>query len=351
MRLLSRGVRLAATDLSNHLACRHLTVLDLSVARGLRGNPEWRAPDLVVIQQLGERHETAYLAFLRERCATFENLRAIDSESDALRETLACMERGVEVIAQGSLAAGRWFGRPDVLRKVAKPSRFGEWSYEAYDCKLSRETKATTILQLALYSALLKEAQGVEPEFMYVVPPSQNFEAEEYRFAEYAAYYRYVKDRLEKACDNGAVDETYPEPCVHCEICRWFSECDAVRRGDDHLSLVAGIRRQQRTQLETWDTATMAKLAVMAIPLKENRCTGRAREWCGCVSRRACRWRGARKRNACMSCSLWWPTLASAGCRSLPRETCSSTWKAIRLLGCAACNICLDLRAWMRAGN
>jgi predicted RecB family nuclease len=269
MKLLSSGIRLAATDLSNHLACRHLTALDLSVERGLRSKPEWRAPDLVVIQQLGERHETAYLAFLRATCASFEDLREIKSEERALAETLACMERGVEVIAQGSLAAGRWFGRPDVLRRVAKQSRFGAWSYEAYDCKLSRETKATTILQLALYSALLKDAQGVEPEFMYVVPPSPNFDAEEYRFAEYAAYYRYVKDRLEKACDKGAVDETYPEPCAHCEICRWFRECDAVRRGDDHLSLVAGIGRQQRTQLEAWDTATMAKLALMEIPLKE----------------------------------------------------------------------------------
>ena len=124
------------------------------MARGLRSKPEWRAPDLVVIQQLGERHEAAYLAHLRATCGSFEDLREIKSEEQALRETLAGMERGVEVIAQGSLSAGRWFGRPDVLRKVAKPSRFGAWSYEAYDCKLSRETKATTILQLALYSAL-----------------------------------------------------------------------------------------------------------------------------------------------------------------------------------------------------
>jgi predicted RecB family nuclease len=269
MKLLSSGIRLAATDLSNHLACRHLTVLDLSVARELRSKPEWRAPDLVVIQELGERHETAYLAFLRDQCGPFEDLRSMESESSALRETLACMERGVVVIAQGSLAAGRWFGRPDVLRRVAKPSRFGEWSYEAYDCKLSRETKATTLLQLALYSALLKEAQGVEPEFMYVVPPSQHFEAEEYRFAEYAAYYRYVRARLEKACEDGTVDETYPEPCAHCEVCRWFSECDAVRRGDDHLSQVAGIRRQQQTQLKDWKAETLAKLAILPIPLTE----------------------------------------------------------------------------------
>jgi predicted RecB family nuclease len=263
------NLRLAATDLSNHLACRHLTSLDLSVARGLRKAPEWRAPDLVVIQELGLRHEAAYLEFLRDKGIAITDLRAIDNDASSLLETRRCMNAGAELIAQGTLQAGRWFGRPDVLRKVAKPSRLGDWSYEAYDCKLACETKATTILQLALYSALLAEIQGSEPEFMHVVPPGKNFEAESYRLAEYAAYYRYVRARLEKFCDDGQGDGTYPEPCAHCEICRWFRECDGKRRADDHLSLVAGITRLQRDQLERWDTPTMRQLAVFPIPLRE----------------------------------------------------------------------------------
>jgi predicted RecB family nuclease len=269
MKIVSNQIRFAATDLSNHLACHHVTSLDLSVARGQRIAPDWRAPDLVVIQELGARHEAAYLTFLRENASSFVDLRAIENEQEALRETVSCMQQGIEVIAQGSLSAGRWFGRPDVLQKVAKPSRFGKWSYEVYDCKLARETKATTILQLALYSALLTEAQQAEPEIMYVVPPGRTFTPESYRCAEYAAYYRYVRDRLEKACENGVAGQTYPEPCVHCDVCRWFSECNARRHADDHLSLVAGIRRQQRAQLEAWDTATMAKLAELPIPLEE----------------------------------------------------------------------------------
>ncbi len=269
MRDVSGQIRLAATDLSNHLACGHLTTLELGVARGERAAPEWRAPDLVVIQELGLRHEAAYLKSLDDGAGSLVDLRGIHDETRALAETRAAMERGAAAIAQGALAAGRWFGRPDVLRRVAKPSRLGDWSYEVYDCKLSRETKAATILQLALYSDLLGEIQGAQPEFMYVVPPGKNYEAEKYRFAEYAAYYRHVKARLAKACDDGQATGTYPEPCVHCDVCRWFEECDTRRRGDDHLSLVAGIRRLQRNQLEEWDTETMAKLAVLPVPLKE----------------------------------------------------------------------------------
>lgn len=263
------GVRLSATDLSNHLACRHLTSLDLSVARGQRGAPDWRAPDLFVIQELGLRHEAAYLDFLRGQGIAVVDLRSIKGEQESLLETRRCMEQAAEVIAQGTLGVGRWFGRPDVLRKVLRPSRFGDWSYEAYDCKLACDTKATTILQLALYSALLGEIQGRGTEFMYVVPPGSSFEAESYRCAEYAAYYRYVKARLEKFCDDGQGAATYPEPCEHCAVCQWFAECDAQRREDDHLSLVAGVTRLQRNQLDRWDTQTMTKLAAFPIPLRQ----------------------------------------------------------------------------------
>jgi predicted RecB family nuclease len=272
MRIVSGEVRLAATDVSNHLSCHHLTCLELSAARGECERPRWEAPDLAVIRELGLRHETRYLKFLSDSGLNVLNLSGMD-ETRVVAETLAAMAAGIEVIAQGALASGRWFGRPDVLRKVKKPSRFGDWSYQAYDCKLARETKATTILQLAFYSELLGEIHGGGPdslpEFLWVVPPGKDFAAEGYRVAEYAAYYRYVKTQLERACANGKGEKTYPEPCTHCAVCRWFRECEARRRNDDHLSLVAGIRRQQRHQLEAWDTQTVAKLAVFPIPLAQ----------------------------------------------------------------------------------
>jgi predicted RecB family nuclease len=273
MKIISDQLRLSATDVSNHLACRHLTHLELSVARNEREEPEWRAPNLRIIQELGLQHEARYLKFLAGQGLQIVNFDKGAVEGGVAEATIQAMRQGVPVIAQGALQGGRWFGRPDVLRRVDKPSPvFRNWSYEVHDCKLARGTKATTILQLSFYSELLTEIQGVCPDEMRVIAPGSNFAGEPYRVAEYAAYYRHVKGRLEKATAADvtlAVTHTYPEPCSHCDICRWFAECDKVRRADDHLSLVAGIRTQQRTQLENWDRKTMALLAEMPIPIKD----------------------------------------------------------------------------------
>ncbi len=269
MKFLNGQIRLAATDVSNHLACRHLTQLELQVARGERQAPDWAAPDLKVIQELGERHEAAYLKYLeQEKKLRVVRLPKQGSEEQLVAETLRLMEEGVDEIAQGALRDGSWFGRPDVLLRVAKASKNWNWSYEVQDTKLARETKATTILQLSVYSELLEKVQGTAPEFMWVVTPAAGYEGERYRVAEYSAYYRFVKRELAKAATS-VKTETYPEPVEHCNVCRWFAECDGRRHADDHLSLVAGIRTQQRGQLEEWGIPTMAALAKMPIPLKK----------------------------------------------------------------------------------
>src|SRR6266446_4168599 len=100
MKLVTEQIRLAATDLSNHLACRHVTTLDLQVARGEKRAPEWAAPDLVVIRERGERHEKAYLAYLeQEKKLGVVNLTEIKDEKELLEATRKLMDQGVEVIA------------------------------------------------------------------------------------------------------------------------------------------------------------------------------------------------------------------------------------------------------------
>lgn len=271
MKAGSASVRLSATDLSNHLVCRHLTALDLAVAIGSRSAPNWHSPDAWVLQQLGLAHESAYVAHLQGLGLSAVNLRDVMEETRALACTADAMKSGVDVIIQGALGNAYWFGRPDVLRRVQEPSLFGAWSYEPYDCKLAMETKGATILQLSLYSDLLSELQGRCPDSMHVVPPNSLFVPESYRVLDFAAYYRSVKRHLEDTVRGQSSDgSTYPEPVQHCDVCRWWPECDGQRRRDDHLSLVAGASRLQRKQLQTWDIRSVVSLASMPLPLQRS---------------------------------------------------------------------------------
>jgi predicted RecB family nuclease len=179
------------------------------------------------------------------------------------------MKSGTQAIVQASLASGDWRGRADVLLRIEqreKPSLLGSWSYEAVDCKLARETKAETILQLCLYSELVAELQGMDPEFFHVVRPYVGLQPESYRLSAFAAYYRAIKMNLLGAVKAGSTG-TYPEPISHCDICRWWKECDGQRRRDDHLSFVAGASKLQRKELTLQGIPNLESLAKLPLPI------------------------------------------------------------------------------------
>src|SRR5207253_5899427 len=63
------------------------------------------------------------------------------------------------------------------------------------------------------------------------------------RLREVAPYYRRARAAFEEAARNGY--PTSPYPCEHCTFCAYRGECTAGWRAEDHLSLVASIRRDQ----------------------------------------------------------------------------------------------------------
>jgi uncharacterized protein len=267
MKRVGDTLRLSATDLANHLACRHLSHLDLASAEGRIRPPDWRPPDVALLAARGQEHEDAFLAHLEKQGRAIA--KPLDGpEEGAFDRTLAAMRGGADVIAQATLFDGRWFGRADVLMRVERPSRLGPWSYEVWDTKLARETKGGSVLQICLYSDLLGTLQGARPEHMSIVPPRDDFQEDRYRVDEFFAYYRLVRRRLEAVVGGSSSERTYPDPVTHCDVCRWWPTCDARRRTDDHLSLVAGISRLQRSELqERQHVPTLAALAAVPLPI------------------------------------------------------------------------------------
>ena len=263
MRRVGDRIELSASDLASHLGCRHLTQLDLLVTSGGVTPPRWRDPTLDLLQQRGLELEQLYLERLRDEKLSIAAAGESDAET-GLGRTFAAMQEGVDVIYQATLRDGVWHGRADFLRRIERPSRFGTWSYEVLDAKLSRDTRAGTILQLCLYSHMLERVQGVLPERMHVVTPGDDLRAEPYRVKDFLAYHRLVQRRLAAALDGA---QTYPEPVPQCDICRWWPRCDGQRREDDHLSLVAGISKLQIQELRDHDIDSLMALAGMPLPL------------------------------------------------------------------------------------
>jgi len=268
MRIEHALLKLSATDLSKHLGCRHLTELDRAVAEGRLTPPSWRDPGTALLQQRGLAHEQSYVKHLETQGKSVVSLRAFEGSNPAER-TLEAMSDGSDVIVQAELQNGRWSGRADVLLKVEGRSDFGEWSYEVVDTKLAQDTKGGTILQLCLYSALLGEVQGKMPERMHVVKPEAEFEPETFRFADFQAYFRLIKQRLEKVIDADPTDSTYPMPVAQCDWCDWWKECNKKRHDDDHLCLIAGMQSAHVTELQRQGVATLESFAGQNAALAE----------------------------------------------------------------------------------
>src|SRR6185436_14000533 len=105
-------------------------------------------------------HEAAYITRLRDAGRTIKDL----TDSRNPEDTLAAMREGYGAIVQAPLGNDAFFGIADVLLRC-------DGSYEPVDTKLSRETRASTILQLVTYCDLLGAAQGKDPEHFHVITP------------------------------------------------------------------------------------------------------------------------------------------------------------------------------------
>jgi uncharacterized protein len=267
MRKEGDSFELSASDLVGYLYCRHLSALDRAVAEGALKKPLIWDPLQEILWKRGLIHEQSYLEHLTKSGLEVVKIEGVEVTDAAVAETVAAMRKGVPVIAQGALSHDGWVGRADILRRVEVPSGLGDWSYEAIDTKLARETKAGAILQLCLYSELIKEVQCLAPEYMSVVVPWSDFEPQEYRFADYAAYFRRVRREFLQSLSKAGAPATYPDPNDHCEVCGWRIACEQRRRNDDHLCLVAGISKLQINELTDRGFSTMKALSAMPLPL------------------------------------------------------------------------------------
>lgn len=273
---------LSPSDLSTHMSCKHATSLDIQLQlreiKAPQKNP-FSLSDVLI--KRGIKFEKEFLEELRlsgKQVLIISEDTKSENKQEALKRTINAMKSGVDVIYQGRLREEIltdttpyeklvWSGWVDFMIKVDQPSELGAWSYEVWDTKLAKETRAGAILQICMYSEILGKIQGYKPEFMHIKTPA---EVHKYRYDDYAAYYRMMKKSVWDAVVKQEFN-TYPDVVTHCEICQWSKDCDDKRREDDHLSFVAGIGRTHIKEVDKWGINTLTQLSEEEHPLPKHR--------------------------------------------------------------------------------
>jgi predicted RecB family nuclease len=250
---------LSPSDLSAHLACPYLTRLELEAAREERTRPHGREELADLVAKKGDEHEAAFLADLQADGRQVAEIPFDDHDFvRAHAATEAAMRAGADVIYQATFARGGWRGRADFLIRVEEPSpNLGPWSYEVWDTKLARSAKPAAVLQLTFYSEEVARIQGWLPERLHVVPGTRIVES--YRPGDFTAFLRTAQTRLRTYL--GAPPDIYPWPCGHCSRCDYIPVCRKRWEDDDHLTLVASIRRDQVEKVSGVGVTTLEGLA------------------------------------------------------------------------------------------
>ena len=258
MQALNGRLILSPSDLNDYVECPHLTTLALEVTRGTRTRPFVPNEHGTLLQRKGDEHEAAFLYRLRAEGRQVVNVIGEDRwDFDAsARTTLEAMRAGADVIYQATFVRGDWRGRADFVMRVERPSELGAFSYEALDAKLARAEKPVYVLQLCFYTEAIEAIQGVLPEAMRVLLGTG--EPVTLRYADFAAYYRRVRAGFTAALERR--EPTEPYRVEHCNLCEFRRVCEERWEREDHLLLVANIRRDHVTKLRAAGVGTLAAL-------------------------------------------------------------------------------------------
>jgi uncharacterized protein len=249
----------SATDLLNFLGCTHATALDIQMMRGVLADPKKEDDSYsAILKEKGLQHERAYLARLKSAGRSVAEIADEGTVEEKAERTRQAMRDGVDVIYQGALTAPGWHGYSDFLLRVEKKSALGDYSYEVADTKLARKAKPKHVVQLCLYSELIRLEQGEYPEHAYVVL-GDNSETK-LRLRDYLYYSDHAKTRF-SGFVAGDANETVAERCPHCGLCRWAERCGEEWERDGNLRIVAALGSLQAAKLRSAGVTTIEQLA------------------------------------------------------------------------------------------
>ena len=247
---------LNAQLLLQYQRCRRRTFLDTRGDLSQRDSPS----DLLLkLQQDKFVHKQTILAQ-----HTYQRPDYPKGDWDAgAKATLELMQRGVDCIHKGVLLATysqelTLLSCPDLLLKQPGQSCFGDWIYVPATIELGKRPKLEYQIVAAFHAQVLAAVQAAEPDTAWLL--LRRRDAYAVNLAKSVPQMQLILDGCIQALESSIAPEVFISR-QRCSLCRWFSQCYAIAKSQQHLSLLPGVTPIRYTQLQALNFVTVESLA------------------------------------------------------------------------------------------
>ena len=261
---------ISPSDLNNFVACKFTIKNEIKFHNKEISKIAERVNDKLW-KEMGIEHEKKHFKLLKDKYKKNITIKSDIDEKHRLNETIRAMEKGYDLIYHAYLVDGDLRGEADFLIKCDTPSDLGDYSYEVYDTKITRNLRPRHVTQITAYSDMLGKIQKLLPKKMYLIDGSDV--GHSFKTIDYIDLFNHGKKEFIKFLSNIDKEKTYPEKCSYCNLCDWKDECDKIWEEDNYVNLVAGTNKSQVEKLKKNKVRTVEQLAktkLVATDLKIN---------------------------------------------------------------------------------
>ena len=193
-----------------------------------------------VLANKGYKHEEELYQSLKNDYPKVAQIDTSDKKR-AIKKTEEFIKEGFDVIYQGALTNNHFFGFTDFLIKVPGQSKFGNYSYEVWDAKLSKTTKPEYLIQLCCYAEMLCEL--IECDIPKGVIFLGKGIPEKYDLKDFYSFYSSLRDvylNFEQSKPSSP-----PDPELFTNWGKYSEHAKKILESKNHLSQIANIRKTQ----------------------------------------------------------------------------------------------------------
>jgi len=257
MKVEDKKIKYSPSDLNNFVNCKYHICNDLAEDElGLKKREP--SEDIKLWRRFGDEHEAKHLKLFKKK---FSKNITIDPELDdqiRYKKTIQAIKDGYDLIYKAFFIDLHFRGEVDFLIKTKEKSKIGDYNYDVYDTKITRNLKPNHVLQVTGYSYLVSKITGSLPNKMFLIDGTNK--VNEFKVHEFYEYFIYTKLKFDEFLKI-TKKNLYPEKCKHCEICNWKDVCQDIWDGDNYVNQVANITKSQTVKLNLEGINTVDKLA------------------------------------------------------------------------------------------